>query len=143
MTAGTDDHFGRADKGESTAGLISDVFSHVSSLLRGEIDLARAEIDRSLKVAAMGAAFLVGAVILAICALNVLTGAIVAGLTVLLAETAYPAIYSALIVGAVYALIAFILVRAGLNRLSAARLAPTRTAKNIRKDAELLKGTLQ
>lgn len=144
MTNGTE-HMGVEPRGrpQSTGDLISSALMQVSALLRSELDLARAELDRSATRAAYGLAFILVGAVVAICALLALTAALIGALTVLLANTAYPMVFASLIVGAVYGIAAAIFVRAGISRLRMMSLAPRRTVENIKKDADLLKGTLQ
>jgi hypothetical protein len=125
----------RADN--PTASLIGDAMAHVSSLVRGEVDLARAEIDQNLKRAGAAIGLLVAALAIALTALNVLTGAIVAGLT----EAGMDPGWAAFAVGVVLAIIAYGLVQKGTNDLKLSSIAPSRTAANVKRDAEAVKGS--
>jgi xanthine/uracil permease len=78
---------------------------------------------------------IVAGALIAFAALIVLLDALVYGLT----EAGIERWLAALIVGVVVALIGFILVRKGQNDLSTSRLAPERTAANVRKDLNLVK----
>ena len=71
----------------------------------------------------------------ALTALNVLTAALVAALT----EAGVPAGWSALIVGIALAIVAYFMVSKGTNDLKLSSLAPTRTAKNVKRDAQAVK----
>lgn len=124
-----------SDPNRSAGGLLTDALSHVSALVRSEVDLARAEVNVNLKRAAVAIGLLVGAVILILTALNVLTAALVAALT----EAGIPAVWSALIVGLLFALAAWLMARKGMEDLKANSLAPTRTAKNVKRDAQAVK----
>ena len=84
-----------SDPNRTTGGLLSDALSHVSSLVRSEVDLARAEVSENIKGAGVAIGMIVGAAILALTTLNVLSAALVAALT----ETGVPAAWSAIIVG--------------------------------------------
>lgn len=123
---------------KSTAGLISDAVNLVTGLVRKEVDLVRAEVSESATRAGVAVGLIVGGVVLVLVALNVLSAALVAGL----AELGLEAGWASLIVGAVYFLIAVILVRKGTNDLKAASLAPTRAAHSVRKDVLVLKEKL-
>ncbi|TNF22630.1 MAG: phage holin family protein [Rhodobacteraceae bacterium] len=125
------------DPNESTTGLIGDAMTHVSALLRGEVDLARAEIDRNLRRAGTALGLLAAALVVALTALNVLTGAIVAGLT----EAGMEPGWAAFAVGVVLAILAYGFARKGTNDLKLNSIAPSRTAANVRRDAQALKGT--
>ncbi|XDA99108.1 phage holin family protein [Sulfitobacter sp. LCG007] len=120
---------------KSTGNLLSDALTHVSSLVRKEFDLARAELNESLQSAGAAIGLIVGAVIIALSALNVLTAALVAALT----EVGIPAGWSALIVGVFLALSAYFMASRGINDLKLNNLAPSRTAKNVKRDAQAVK----
>lgn len=120
---------------KGASGLIGDVLTHVSNLIRKEFDLARAELSENLNRAAVAVGLLVGALIVALVALNVLAGALVAGI----AELGLAPGWSALAVGGVMALVAAIMVAKGVRDLKLVSLAPTRTAKNIRRDTDAVK----
>ncbi|QIK40529.1 phage holin family protein [Pontivivens nitratireducens] len=119
----------------STTDLIGDALSHVSSLVRKEVDLARAEVNENLNRAGVAIGLIVGAVVIALTALNVLAAALTAALT----EAGIPAGWSALLVGVVLAIIAFVLMNKGLNDLKLSSLAPSRTADNVKRDAQAVK----
>ncbi len=123
------------DPNKSAVGLLGDALSHVSALVRKEVDLARAEVNENLKSAGAAVGLIVGAVVVALTALNVLTAALVAALT----EAGVPAGWSALIVGVVLAIIAYVMATKGTNDLKLSSLAPTRTAKNVKRDAQTVK----
>ncbi|WP_298429881.1 phage holin family protein [uncultured Jannaschia sp.] len=124
-------------RAKSATGIIGDVLGHVSSLIRKEVDLARAEINDNLSRAGIAIGLLVGALVIALVALNVLAAALVAAIT----ELGLDAGWSALIVGGLLAVVAFAMVAKGINDLKLSSLAPTRTVKNVRRDAEAVKET--
>lgn len=117
------------------ATLIGEALRNVSSLIRNEVDLARAEVSQNVNRAAVALGLIAGALIVALVSLNVLAAALVAALT----EAGIAAGWSALIVGAGFAVIALIMVARGVNDLKMSSLAPTRTATNVRRDAQVLK----
>ena len=117
--------------------LLSDALQSVSSLVRKEVDLARAEINENVSRAAVAVGMLVGAVVVALVALNVLAAALVAALT----EAGMAAGWAAVLVGIVLGGIAFAMMAKGTNDLKLSSLAPTRTAKNIKRDAQAVKET--
>jgi TRAP-type C4-dicarboxylate transport system permease small subunit len=121
------------DKG--APGLVADALAHVSNLVRSEVNLARTEVAENLRSAGMAIGMLAAALVIAITALNVLSAALVAAIT----ELGLSAGWSALIVGVVFAIIAFVLASKGMNDLKISNLAPTRTARNVRRDAEAVK----
>ncbi len=121
----------------SPADLLSDAASRISSLMRKEVDLARAEIDENLKRAIAAAGLLVAAIVFALTALHVLAAALVAAIVELGLEPGW----ASLIVGLGFALLAFVLAMGGLRGLSASSLAPTRTAESIQADVQMIKET--
>lgn len=120
---------------KSAAGLLSDAIAHMSSLVRKEVDLTRAEISENVSRAGVAVGLLAGALVLALTALNVLAAALVAGL----AETDLGPGWSALIVGLVLGAIALFLALKAKNDLKLSSIAPSRTAKNVQRDAQALK----
>ena len=116
-------------------GLVTDVLEHVANLVRKEMDLARAEVSENVTKAGVAIGLLAGALIVALVALNVLAAALVAALT----ELGLAGGWAALIVGAVLAIAAFAMVAKAVNDLKASSFAPTRTAKNVRRDAAVVK----
>ena len=123
------------DPNKSAGNLLNDALTHVSSLMRKEVDLARAEVNENLKTAGVAIGLIVGAVVVALTALNVLSAALVAALT----EAGIPGGWSALLVGVIFAIIAYVMANKGTNDLKLSSLAPTRTAKNVKRDAQAVK----
>ena len=99
------------ESNKSAGSLLTEALSHVSSLMRKEVDLARAEVNENLKHAGVAIGLIVGAVVVALTALNVLSAA----------------------------LVAYVMVQKGTNDLKLSSLAPTRTAKNVKRDAATMK----
>lgn len=121
---------------EKTAGaILNEAMTRVSNLVRGEIDLARAELNENIRGAGTAIGMIVAAAVVALTALNVLTAALVAAL----AELGIPGGWSALIVGVALALIAYLMLQKGKSDLQLASLAPTRTAANVKRDAQTVK----
>ncbi|MEQ5827528.1 phage holin family protein [Sulfitobacter sp. NFXS29] len=123
------------ERNKSAGSLLTEALSHVSSLMRKEVDLARAEVNENLKHAGVAIGLIVGAVVVALTALNVLSAALVAALT----EAGIAAGWSAVIVGVLLAIVAYVMVQKGTNDLKLNSLAPTRTAKNVKRDAATMK----
>ena len=120
---------------KSAGGLLSDAMSNVSGLVRNEVDLARAEISENVTRAGVAVGLIAGAAIIALVALNVLAAALVAALT----EAGLDAGWAALIVGVLLGLLALGLINKGLTDLKLSSLAPTRTVKNVQRDAAAVK----
>ncbi|SDY74389.1 Putative Holin-X, holin superfamily III [Jannaschia faecimaris] len=126
------------NSGKGPVNLINDILTHVTALIRKEFDLARAEISENINRAAVAIGLLVGALIVALVSLNVLAGALVAGV----AKLGVAPGWAALIVGGIMALVAAVMVAKGVRDLKLVSLAPTRMAKNIRRDAEAMKESI-
>lgn len=122
-----------------TGALVTDALQHLSKLLRGEIALAKAEAGEKLRGIARGATLVAGAVIFALIALFALTFAGIAGLI----EAGWSAPIAALAVGLGLAVIAAVLCWAGINALKPRNLAPERTIRSVRRDAETLKEVMK
>ena len=120
---------------KSAGGLLSDALTHVSSLVRSEVDLARAEMTESISSAGTAIISIAAGAIIALTALNVASVALVAALT----EAGIPAGWSALLIGVVFAIVAYVMLKKGMNDLKLISLAPTRTAKNLKRDAKAIK----
>lgn len=115
--------------------LLRDLASDSASLVQQEFALARAEAEAKLHQIIMAAIELLVGALVAFAALIILLDAGVYSL----AEAGLQRWLAALIVGGVVAIIGFLLVRKGQKDLSATRLAPERTAANLRKDLDLVK----
>lgn len=120
---------------KSSPNLITTALTQLSTLVRKEVDLARAEVTENVSSAGAAIGFIVAAIVIALTALNVLSAAVVAAL----AELGIEPGWSALIVGGGLGLLAFALITKGVNDLKLSSLAPTRTAKNIQRDARAVK----
>jgi xanthine/uracil permease len=118
---------------ESTAGLLSRLFSDLTALLRNEFALAKAELTESTTRAKAGLASLLGAV----CTL--LTGALalVATLILALAEVMKPWLAS-LIVGVVITAIGVVLLSNARKKLLPPHIELDRTRAAVRNDVEVL-----
>ncbi len=119
--------------------VFGDLAGQISALFRSEVRLARAEIGEKLGMAGSSIALLAAGGILALAALLVLLFALVAWLAVLGLSPPL----AGLIVGVVVALIAYGLVRAGLSRLKADRLALSRTTEQLSRDAAVARETVR
>lgn len=115
--------------------LVGDALTHLTNLVRGEIDLLRAEADQNLHKAGAAVGMIVAGVVILLVALNVLAAALVAAIS----ELGIDEGWAALIVGVLFAVIAAILAKKGINDLKLTSLAPTRTAKNVQRDGEAVR----
>ena len=119
----------------STGTLFSDVLSRVGNLLRQEVDLARTEIDENLKRAFRAIGFLVVALVLVLVALSLLTTSAVSALVL----AGIGEIWATLGVGIVTLILALIVAKIGVSRLKLSSLAPSRAARSLKRDAEMMK----
>ena len=123
------------DTNRSVPDLLGDLVEQSSTLVRKDVQLARAELgEKASQVGASVGASAVGGVLL-LAALMVLLDTLVAflvslGLSVPLAG---------LIVGIVVAIIGYVVLRGGMNRLKAANLTPERTVTQLSRDASAAK----
>ena len=119
-----------ASLGQVVGGLAGDV----QDLVRGEIMLARAELDQKFHRVLMAAIWLLGGALLAFAGLVVVLQGVAFALALVL-----PAWAASLIVGVIIVIIGALFARSGLAMLSLKALTPERTAANLQKDAEMLK----
>ena len=109
--------------------LVKDLSSQTSTLVRQEIELARVELQQKGKLAGKGAGMLGGAAIAALLAL----GALTAGLVALLG-TAMATWVAALIVMALWAVVALVLAKAGQASLQRATPPAPQTIETVKED---------
>ena len=114
--------------------LVKDLSSQTSTLVRQEIELARAELQQKGKLAGKGAGMLGGAVIAALLAL----GALTAGLVALL-DTAMATWVAALIVMALWAIVALVLAKVGQKSLQKATPPVPQTVETVKEDIQWAK----
>jgi hypothetical protein len=117
---------------ESTADLLHRLIDDLSTLVRKELALAKAEITHSVAEAKTGLSSVAagGAVLYA--GLLALIAAAILGLTEVM-----PAWGAALIVGAVVAIVGYTMLKSGRQRLRAANFKPEQTQESLRKDKHM------
>lgn len=115
--------------------LFTDTVSGITQLFQTEIRLARAEITEKLSQTAAGAGLVATGGALALAALVILLQAIVA----MIVEAGLEAYWAALIVAVVAGLAGFLLVRAGMSRMSPSNLTPERTINSLQQDVNVAK----
>ena len=130
MSAATQESPLRPSISEIFGGVLSDA----PALVRGEVALARSELDQKFERVTVAAIWLIGGALFAFAGLVVFAEGIAAALALVL-----PTWAASLIVGVVIILIGALFARAGLARLSLRELTPDRTAANLQKDARLVK----
>ena len=114
--------------------LVKELSSQTSTLVRQEIELARAELQQKGKLAGKGAGMLAGAAIAAVLAL----GALTAGLIALL-SLAMDTWIAALIVMALWAIVAAVLAKAGQKSLQRATPPAPQTVETVKEDIQWAK----
>lgn len=123
------------DERTSTSTLLGDVVARASRLVRLEIDLAKAEVRENLSRAGVGLAVVAVAFLLALTALDVLAAAAVAAL----ASAGMAAGAAALVIGGLLLGVAAVLAAWGVKSLKPSNLAPDRTARNLKRDAKMIR----
>jgi hypothetical protein len=115
--------------------LMKTLADQTATLVRQEIDLAKAEVSEKGKKAGQGAGMFGGAGIVGFLALAALTAAAILGLA-----TALPDWLAALIVGLVYAGVAGVLALQGRNKVQeAGPPLPEQTVETVKEDVEWAK----
>jgi len=124
------DSHGSPGIGEIASGLATDI----QDLVRGELALARVELDHKLHGLITAAVAIVGGALVAFAGLVVL----LEGGAALLAKW-MPLWAALLIVGVVIVLVGGLIARAAIAKLSLRNLKPERTVASVRQDAHLVK----
>lgn len=114
--------------------LLSAFTNDFTTLIRKESELVRAEFAQKLKQLARGGGEIAGGAILLNVALLILLQALVLGLSKLMDPT-----FAALLVGVVVAIVGVVMLRAGVKAAEPSNLTPERTARQLEKDAQLVK----
>ena len=114
--------------------IMSAMAADVTNLVRTEAELVRAEVSEKISgVVKAGISMALGATLLWGAYLCILA-AIVIGLSYLM-----PAAWAALVVGVVTGLIGFTLIRAAAKKATPGEMAPEHSAREVRKDVQMLK----
>jgi len=115
--------------------LMKDLSQQTTTLVRQEIELAKAEMSEKGKQVGIGAGAFGGAALVGLYAVGALTAAIILALS-----TAVDGWLAALIVGVVYAAVAGVLAVVGKNRTQAgAPPVPERAISSTKEDVEWAK----
>lgn len=122
-------------KEERTLGeLFSGLAGETGNLVRQEVALAQTELTQKATLVGKNVGFLVVGGAVGYAALLAILAAVIIGLA-----NFVPAWTSALIVGAIVAIVAFVLISSALNALKNTNLTPTQTVDSIKEDAKWLK----
>src|SRR3954452_9635405 len=114
--------------------LVNDLADQTSTLVRQEIQLAQAEVTQKGKVAGKGAGLLAGAAVFGLLALGALTAALIA-----LLDKAMATWVAALIVMALWAIVALVLAKAGQTSLQHATPPAPQTVETVKEDIQWAK----
>ena len=114
--------------------LVKDLSAQTSTLVRKEIELARAELQQKGKVAGKGAGMLAGAAVAGLLALGALTAALIALLDKVMATW-----IAALIVMALWAVVALVLAKSGQKALQSATPPAPQTVETVKEDIQWAK----
>jgi membrane protein len=137
---GTPSESSRSELSDRPVGeLVKQLSEQTSTLVRKELELARAEMIEKGKTAGIGAGMFAGAALLGVLALGALTAFLILSLSLVL-----DAWLAALIVALVYAAIAGVLVLAGKKKLTEATPPiPEQTRASVREDIEETKARVK
>jgi hypothetical protein len=119
---------------QTIQGLVGEALRESTDLAQKEFTLFRTEVTQNIKTLFLGLALVVVAAIFAIAAVMLLTESLVEWLATVVDSEAL----AALIVGGVLALIAIGLGLWGRSAMTSSSLAPQRTMRSLKRDAEVL-----
>jgi MFS family permease len=115
--------------------LVKQLAGQTSTLVRQEIDLAKAEVTEKGRIAGQGAGLLGGAALVGLMAAGALTATLI-----LVLDTAMDSWLAALIVAVVMAAVAGFLALRGRDRIRAATpVVPEQTVETVKEDVEWAK----
>ncbi|MDZ4370611.1 MAG: phage holin family protein [Phenylobacterium sp.] len=117
--------------------LLGQLVDDMTGLVRKEVELIRVEMTEKVQRAGRAVADIAAGGLLLIAALLVLLQALVLALSKVMDP-----IWAALLVGLGVAGIGYLLVRSGMQALSLKGLSPDRSARQLRKDTELMTSNL-
>jgi uncharacterized membrane protein YqjE len=119
----------------STAELLKQLSNQTTTLVKQEIDLAKAELGEKGKQAGVGAGMFGGAGLFGVLALGALTACVIAAL-----DTAMELWLAALIVAVVYAAVAGVLALTGKQKVKEATpVAPEQAMDSVKEDMQWAK----
>jgi hypothetical protein len=118
----------------SLGDLFSELASETSTLVRQEVALAQTELTQKATKVGKNVGFLVVGGAVGYAALLAIIAAVIIGLANFI-----PAWASALIVGAVVGIVAYLLISSALTALKKTDLTPRETVETLKEDAQWLK----
>ena len=128
-------HMGESD---NIVDLLRDLVHQRSHLAEQQLSLIKAEVRESTSELKAAAGGLIGAAVVGISGLGVL----LMGLAYVLADAIDNLGLATLIVGAVTLVLAFILYRNGVAKMSATHLAPDRSQRTLQRTPDAVRGEL-
>ena len=114
--------------------LFSDLASDMSNLVRQEVNLAKLEITQKAKYLGRNVGYLVVGGAIAYAGMLAIIAAVI-----MLLDRVMPAWGAALLVGAVVALIAWLMIGKAMSALQNADLTPRETVETLKEDASWMK----
>jgi xanthine/uracil permease len=123
----------------SLGGLFGDLVNELSTLIRQEFALARAELTQKATEVGKGVGYLAIGGALAYAGVLAILAALIVGLAVL----GLPWWLAPLLVGLVVVVVGYFLIRRGLDALKASNLAPRKTIKSIKENREWAKDQMK
>jgi hypothetical protein len=123
-----------ANGNQTIQGLVGEALRESTDLAQKEFALFRSEMTQNVRTIFIGLALVVVAAIFAIAAIVLFTEALVDWLATVVNSEAL----AALIVGGIMAVIAIGLGLYGRHAMSSSSLAPQRTVRSLKRDAEVL-----
>jgi uncharacterized membrane protein YqjE len=124
----------RPDSPHSLGEIVSGIAGDVQDLVRGEIALARSELDQKFNRLIMAAIWVLGGAFVCFAGLVL----VLEGVAAVLAP-AIPAWAALLIVGVVVIIVGGVFAKSGIGMISLASLTPDKTTASLQKDAQMLK----
>ena len=119
---------------QGIGGILGSLAIDVQDLVRGEIRLARAELDQKMQRVLVAAIFLLGGALVAFAGLVVFLQGIAAALALVL-----PTWAASLIVGLLIVVVGGLFAKSGLSKFSLKTLTPERMTSSLQKDVRVLK----
>jgi drug/metabolite transporter (DMT)-like permease len=118
----------------SVGEILRDVVADAQSLMRGEVALVRAEMDQKIDRTVVALIWVVGGMLLGFAGLVIL---LMAGADAL--SFVIPVWAAYLVVGFIVAVLGILFTMSGISMLKLRKLAPSRTARNLSADANMVK----
>jgi xanthine/uracil permease len=132
------DGAGPETRAPTVVDLLGQLGSDLAGLVRKETELVRAEMSEKISNVGKAVGEIAAGGLLLMAALLVLLQALVLALSKIMDPT-----WASLLVGVVVAGIGYVMVRAGMKMMKPENLTPDRTARQLKKDADLMKGAPQ